>query len=410
MSVPTDPGSEFRVPPQRWHDLDAVRALALLSGVALHGVMSFMSPRVWLIADPHTSLAADGLFYVIHIFRMTLFFVLAGFFARLMIQKKGVVAFAGNRLKRIALPLVVAWPLVLASVIVMAIVANAPPPGAPALPSPPPPALTAATFPLTHLWFLYTLLILYTGAIGLKLVTDLLHVGGGLGRLLDSVVRVLTRVDLVAVVLAVPVALAFYGNAHWNLWFGIATPDTGLVPNAMAAAGFTTAFAFGWWLNRSPDLLDHLARRVWLYGVAAIAGTAWCLHTAGLAPVLVPADGHAHPVYALVYPATSWAWSFALIGAARRFLTREAPVLRYLSDASYWIYIVHLPLVLVFQWLVMKVDCDPMLKLVIVVAATMTVGLLSYQLLVRYSFIGTILNGRKRKAQRTATQAAEALV
>ncbi len=407
MSLDTDPLPAPRLAASRWHDLDAVRAFALLSGVALHGVMSFMAPRVWLIADPHTSPAADGLFYVIHIFRMTLFFVLAGFFARLMLQKKGVMGFAGNRFKRIAVPLVVAWPLVLAAVIVMAIVANPPVPGAPAAA---PPALSLATFPLTHLWFLYALLILYTGAIGLKLVTDLLHVGGILGRMLDAVVRGLTRFDLIAVVLALPVAATFYGNTHWNLWFGIATPDTGIVPNLMATAGFTTAFTFGWWLNRSPDLLDHLARRIWSYGFTAIAGTAWCLHVAGLTPALVPVDGHAHPLYAMIYPATAWAWSFVLIGAAHRFLTREAPVLRYLSDASYWIYIVHLPLVLLFQWLVMKLDCDPLLKLAIVMLATMGVGLLSYRLVVRYSFIGTILNGRKRKAKRAATQAGEALV
>lgn len=393
-------------PASRWHGLDAVRAFALLLGVALHGVMSFMAPRIWLIADPHTSPAADGLFFTIHIFRMTLFFVLAGFFARLMMQKKGVLAFAGNRLKRIAVPLVVAWPLVLTAIIAMAIIANPPVPGAPAAP---PPALSAATFPLTHLWFLYVLLVLYAATIVLKLVTDLLHVGGVLGRMLDAVVGFLTRFELIGAVLALPVAATFYGNAHWTLWFGIATPDTGFVPNPMAIAGFVTAFAFGWWLNRSPDLLDHLARRFWSYGFSAIVGTWWCLHIAGLVPALAPVDGHAHPLYALIYPATSWAWTLGLIGAAHRFLDREAPVVRYLSDASYWIYIVHLPLVLLFQWLVMGLDLAPAFKFALVLAGALSVGLLSYQLVVRYTFIGTILNGRKRKAKRAATRAGEAL-
>jgi len=393
---------------QRWHDLDAVRAFALLSGVALHGVMSFMAPRIWLINDPQASAAIDPLFYVIHIFRMTLFFVLAGFFARLMIQKKGVLAFAGNRLKRIALPLVVFWPLILAAIIAVAVVANPPFPGAPA--APPPPALSVATFPLTHLWFLYVLLVLYAGAIALKLVTDLLHIGGLLGRMLDAVVGGLTRFELIGAVLAVPVAVTFYTNAHWMMWFGIATPDTGLVPNAMATAGFVTAFAFGWWLNRNPDLLDHLARRFWSYGFAAAVGTWWCLHAAGTTTAVVPVDGHAHPVYAILYPATTWAWTLGLIGAAHRFLKQEAPVLRYLADASYWIYIVHLPLVLLFQWLVMPVAIDPLAKLAVVVLGTMAVGLLSYQLGVRYTFIGTILNGRKRKAKRAVMQAGEALI
>ena len=393
---------EVRLPTSRWHDLDAVRALALLSGVLLHGVMSFMQPRVWIVADSHTNDWADGLFYVIHIFRMTLFFVLAGFFARLMMQKKGVAGFVGNRLKRVALPLVAFWPLILTSIVVMVIVANAPAPGGAPVPPPPAPALSVATLPLTHLWFLYFLLLLYAGAVVVKLLTDLLHIGGVLGRMLDAVVVVLTRADLITVVLAAPVALAFYGDTSWLMWFGIPTPDTGLIPNAPALSGFITAFVFGWWLNRSPDLLDHIGRRVWAYGFTAACGTWWCLATIGKTPVVTPADGHDHLLYAIIYPLTTWSWAFALIGAARLTLKRENPLIRRLADASYWIYIIHLPVLLVFQWLVMKLDIDPVWKFSAVLFGTIGVGLLSYQFMVRYTFIGTILNGRKRKARVTA--------
>ena len=399
MSTDIRPVPDSRLQAQRWHDLDAVRAFALLSGVALHGVMSFMQPRTWIVADHATSTGADVLFYCIHIFRMTLFFVLAGFFARLMIQKKGVAGFIGNRLKRIALPLVAFWPLVLAAIVTMLIVAN--PPTAGAAPVPPPP-LGVATFPLTHLWFLYALLWLYAGAVIVKLLADLLNFGGMLGRMLDAVVAGLTRWDLISLVLAVPAAAIFYTNPHWLMWFGIATPDMGLVPNTMALAGFTTAFVFGWWLNRREDLLDHLRRRFLMYAVTAAGGTWWCLHTVGVTPVLTPADGHAHPLYALIYPLTSWSWTFALIGAGRLFLQRENPVIRRLSDASYWIYIIHVPVLLVMQWLVAPLDMAVPVKFAVVVAATMGFGLLSYQLVVRYSFIGTILNGRKRRTKRAA--------
>jgi len=399
MSTDIHPVPESRFQAPRWHDLDAVRAFALLSGVALHGVMSFMSPRVWIVGDSHTSTGADVLFYVIHIFRMTLFFVLAGFFARAMMQKKGVAGFVGNRLKRIAVPLVVFWPVVMAAIIAMLIIANAPAPGAPAAAPPPAPALSVATFPLTHLWFLYFLLMLYAGAVVIKLVTDLLHVGGALGRLLDAVVRGLTRWDLITAVLAAPVAIAFFCDKSWLMWFGITTPDTGLIPNVLSLAGFITAFVFGWWLNRSPDLLDHIGRRVWAYGFTAACGTWWCLATIGKTPVVTPADGHDHLLYAIIYPLTTWSWAFALIGAARLTLKRENPLIRRLADASYWIYIIHLPVLLVFQWLVMKLDIDPVWKFSAVLFGTIGVGLLSYQFMVRYTFIGTILNGRKRKAK-----------
>ncbi|MEI9904482.1 MAG: acyltransferase family protein [Asticcacaulis sp.] len=202
MTVDTHPPATTR-----YHDLDAVRALALLLGVALHGVMSFMEPRIWVIADRSTDVGLDVLFYVIHMFRMTTFFVLAGFFARMMMQKKGVAHFVGNRLKRVGLPLVAFWPVAIAAIITFAILANMPAPGSAAASAPPPPPPTLATFPLTHLWFLYVLLLLYAGAVVIKLVTDVLHVGGFLGRVLDKAVGMLTKTDLITGVLMLPVFL-----------------------------------------------------------------------------------------------------------------------------------------------------------------------------------------------------------
>jgi glucan biosynthesis protein C len=395
-------------PAQRWHELDAVRAFALLLGVVLHGVMSFMTPRVWIVADTATDPAFNIAFYVIHIFRMVTFFVLAGFFARMMLQKRGVGGFIANRLKRIALPLVVFWPLVIASIVVVMIIANAPAPGTPAVPPPPPPAFNDHTFPLTHLWFLYALLLLYIGALVVKIVTDILHVGGVLGRLLDGIVAGLVRTDLISAVLILPVAAAFYVNDSWTMWFGVATPDTGFYPNTAAVAAFTTAFAFGWWLNRRSDLIDHLAGRFWLYGISAAVGTWLCLKLAGTSPVLTPTAGHDHPLYCLLYPLTTWSWTFFLIGGARRFLSGANCVSRYLADSSYWVFIVHVPILLVLQYLVKDLSWPVEAKAVAVLWGTFAIALLTYQILVRHTFIGSLLNGRRRKGK-TAPVAEAAL-
>ena len=47
-----------------------------------------------------------------HVFRMTTFFLVAGFFAHMSFHRRDVTAFIGDRLKRIALPLAVSWPIV----------------------------------------------------------------------------------------------------------------------------------------------------------------------------------------------------------------------------------------------------------------------------------------------------------
>ena len=77
--------------PDRLHALDAVRAGALLLGIVLHATMSFFFVVPARDVSQSTTLAVT--FFVIHTFRMTLFFVIAGFFGRLLLQRRGVRGF-----------------------------------------------------------------------------------------------------------------------------------------------------------------------------------------------------------------------------------------------------------------------------------------------------------------------------
>ena len=92
---------------QRLHALDAVRGFALLLGVAFHAALSFMPgwpPGIWAMNDSSPSAALSDAAFVSHLFRMTLFFFIAGFFARLLHQKLGTAGFWKNRLMRIGVP------------------------------------------------------------------------------------------------------------------------------------------------------------------------------------------------------------------------------------------------------------------------------------------------------------------
>src|SRR5579862_8382229 len=91
----------------RIHALDTVRGFALLAGIVLHATMSFFLPIP--AHDVSRSATLGLLFFVIHTFRMTLFFVMAGFFARLLLERRGVRGFLKNRASRIAGPMLVSW-------------------------------------------------------------------------------------------------------------------------------------------------------------------------------------------------------------------------------------------------------------------------------------------------------------
>ena len=47
----------------------------------------------------------------------------------------------------------------------------------------------------------------------------------------------------------------------------------------------------------------------------------------------------------LVFGVAVWGWVLGLTGAALRFLSNYSAVRRYIADASYWIYLAHLPVV-----------------------------------------------------------------
>ena len=129
----------------------------------------------------------------------------------------------------------------------------------------------------------------------------------------------------------------------------------------------------------------------------AVLATIGCLLHVGLAPKLVPATQDAATVaYAIGYAIAGWSWAFAIVGLGLRFLSGHSPVRRYLADASYWIYIAHLPLVMALQVAMSRVQWPWVVEFALVLTMSFALLLSSYELLVRNTFIGAWLNGRRK--------------
>ncbi len=396
-------------PPDRLHGLDALRAGALLLGVVLHASLSFFPQPAWIVADDSRSVGAAVLFFAIHLFRMTAFFLISGLFAHMMLARKGWTGFARDRLVRIAGPLAAFWLPVMAG-IVTALVWNAHANGlvTPGAPPPPPPSYDWTNFPLTHLWFLWVLLLFYAAALLLRAPFAALDRGGGWGRLVDRITGVLVG-PWTPLLLAAPLALALWLDPAWIAFFAVPTPDEGLVPDTAALVGFGLAFGLGFLIDRRRELLDRIA--AWSPLFLALAGVsgfaAWSL--AGgphLAPMVEPTADKA--LAAAVTALAVYASALAAVGVCLRFLSGRSPVRRYLADASYWIYILHLPLVMLAQVWVQDWPGPWWAKLAGVSAGVFAACLVTYELLVRHSFLGRFLNGR-RVPWRRAPQAAAAV-
>jgi peptidoglycan/LPS O-acetylase OafA/YrhL len=186
-----------------------------------------------------------------------------------------------------------------------------------------------------------------------------------------------------------------------------------LLPISPAAfVVYGVPFGLGWLLHRQLTLLLDL-QRIWpAYLLAAVALTVLCLAILGVTPhwagpILTGAE---RSVYAAAYAVGQWCWVLGLVGAALRFLSAPHPATRYLADASYWVYLMHFSTISFFIALLRPLDWHWTLKLAFMIGGTMLPLLATYHYLVRFTWIGAILNGRRhpRPAQSPPADAAPA--
>ena len=393
---------------QRHYDLDALRAWAMFLGIMLHAAI-FVLPAPegrWPMHDPAASgdrtykLVIDA----IHGFRMPVFFLLSGFFSALLWQRRGIRAFRRQRLQRIGIPLLASCLTILpASVWLLKLIANQRNAFTDAYDQ-----LTPLATPfifianMGHLWFLWYLLIIafvFMGATkaGLAFRSSWWW-------------------------LLIPVSALSTLFMHEPLTFGSDTA-VGLVPDPAVLFHYTCFFFLGvyfhqrgiqvrrWWTAALLPAIPLFAAGVWLIDLYRAANVEK-IAAAEVKGVIVSEYLIAHPytlVGAIVEIAFAWLMCFALMGlfrwlfaAAGRTTERVA---QYLSDAAYWMYLAHLPLVVVGQWLVLDLPVSHHLKYFLVVAGVTALVLATYQCGVRYTFIGRALNGPRRRRSGGVEQA-----
>ena len=90
------------------------------------------------------------------------------------------------------------------------------------------------------------------------------------------------------------------------------------------------------------------------------------------------------------------------MGLCLKFLSSAATWRRYLSDSSYWVYILHLPLVMLAQVWIQDWTAPWWIKLGGVSLGVLVICLITYELLVRHTFMGRWLNGRRIPWKRPA--------
>jgi glucan biosynthesis protein C len=145
-------------------------------------------------------------------------------------------------------------------------------------------------------------------------------------------------------------------------------------------------FTFGWLLYHHRDLLPRFEKHVWLY----LALTAPAFFWYGLV------SARTHPFLKAAGNVTlCWLWTFVCVGLFLKFCSRPSLRWRYLSDASYWMFIMHMPVVVALQVALQPLPAPALAKIPIVLLLAMVILIVSYDLLVRPTWLGALLNGRR---------------
>jgi hypothetical protein len=382
--------------------LDALRAVALLLGVVLHSALQYvLPPGIWAVGTKTPNMFLGWLAYYLHSFRLEVFFLMAGFFAALVIQRRGAAAYARDRAWRILLVFVVfLYPMKVALTAiwiwgglrtgwVQAPGAEVWPMVMGALRQEPWPGIN-----LTHLWFLYYLSWISGIFIGLRALLGRVAWPAWFDRGLYWVLA--SRLGPFWWALAVtPMAARMRG-------MDIDTPDNTLAIHGWVLLLYGLVFCLGAWLYRHTELLAVFAAR-WKVLMAVglvvsfVASIGVGMRYSNTAWVQANSD------------ALRWATSFGLslsmgssvlgwLGCFVALFRRPSAQVRYVADASYWVYVAHLPVVVAMQVGLAGSGVPWWLAAPLVAGGSVVLLLGVYHVAVRETWLGTWLRGRRLEA------------
>jgi glucan biosynthesis protein C len=378
---------------RRYHSLDQLRAIMMLLGLVIHSAVSFTAEplgRGWPYQDENTSVFFDIVVFFIHVFRMPLFFMMAGFFSAYLYNRRGPLVMLRNRTIRVVVPftifLFLLFPAISAG---FTYTSNGGRNGGWELAAGYLSQLSGWYSGLStmHLWFLYYLILFYAVIlISMPLVARLTRpwserVVPKLGRLIHH------PAGFALCTLTTFLSLLPMGYA------GLDTEAGFLVqPKILVAYGIFVVF--GWLLYLNRDQVDGFARRAWFFMIAGIVTATIYLGYI----VTVPRGEHSYGGRALAALAM-WTLIYGFMGLFVRYYDRPNPVGRYLADASYWLYLIHLPLAIWIPGLMNGWNVSAFLKSGITFTIMVCFCVVTYHYLVRSTTIGVLLNGKRYPRQ-----------
>jgi glucan biosynthesis protein C len=372
---------------ERLHSLDSLRAIMMLLGLVIHSAITYgviNYGNAWSLKVPETThLSNDFIVYFIHSFRMPIFFVVAGFFGALLFYERKPLKMAKNRLSRIVFPfivfLLILSPLIIFSFSYTMLVFNG--------------SETAFESTLSnfsnllifipqmtfHLWFLYYLALITYASVSLGLVFKKLPSVSSLISLSFS--WVIEKPVLRILVFASLTSIVYFLMGTYE----VATSPS-LIPDLNTFIFYFFFYIIGWILFNSKHLLNTIMR---LDLICTVLGLLLLSIHFFMYPSL------SFEIHIIANSVIVWLLIFGITGLFIRYGSKHSSTMRYISDSSYWVYLVHLFLTAIIPSFIVEWPLPATIKFLFVLISTGIICFVSYHYLVRGTFIGKFLNGRK---------------
>lgn len=368
----------------------------LLLGLVIHCSQAYLplatgfrSADQWYFFDESSSSLLAPLCVIIHTYRMPLFFVLAGFFASMLISRRGLNGLISNRVHRVAVPLVASLILLVPLIHAAANLVQSDQSRFGLSVDEAISSGLTSRFSLHHLWFLWHLTIFYALTWLLISFSRRNH-SSYIQRIWERLVQLSSR--RWASMIFASVSIIFL--SQMKTLPGFVDASFTFAPPWYLLGFYGLCYLFGSLLFHNTIQRKRLANVAISRMIVASISIGLYLAAVGLFVFTDQTEWLYWPMVALS-SFTIWMFIEAWLGCFQKFLSQPSRIMRYISDASYWVYLIHVPAAIVFQGAVSELEIVAEAKFLLTLFFTTVTSFASYHVLVRGTAIGKLLNGKR---------------
>ena len=351
----------------------------MLLGIPYHVALCYRPGQDWIVRTgegvPGMALLAE----LIHLFRMPTFFLIAGYFAAMLLTRRAPGAWLGGRVRRLGLPFV-ATILTLVPLLNLACEFSTLP-YAEALRSFQDNALTSGGYWVRHLWFI--IVLLYCSAIAAGLVRFVPALAQRqVAPAIDA--RLARHLPLMLLATAAIVGL-WEGAAVEAFWdWGFATNLYQQILRIDEFIAYLPYFALGCLLQRMPAVQARFGQLSPAVAVIAVGTTIVSLRWG---PQVHPATGRFIATFAAL------ATTQVLVAAARTWFDRPSATARAVTEGAFVIYLFHMPIVIWLAWLGQDLAVPTWTKVIAVNLLTLALSWGAWLVIRRSGTLSLAFNG-----------------